>query len=109
MLALNQARVGGERVRHVLGDIFEYEPDRAYDVVFFGFWLSHVPIERFADFWNMVGRCLGPSGRVFFVDSLYNPVSTARDHRLAGPDPTTAPPPPNDRPHDPLIKGFSPP
>jgi hypothetical protein len=30
-------------------------PDRRYDVVFFGFWLSHVPLERFDAFWSMVG------------------------------------------------------
>jgi SAM-dependent methyltransferase len=90
MLALNRERVGDERVRYLPGDIFAFDPDRAYDVAFFGFWLSHVPPERFAPFWEMVGRCLALSGRVFFVDSLYNPVSTARDHRLEGPDATTA-------------------
>jgi hypothetical protein len=29
-----------------------WRPDRRYDVVFFGFWLSHVPLERFAAFWG---------------------------------------------------------
>ena len=36
---------------------------------FFGFWLSHVPDERFAEFWASVARALRPGGRVFFVDS----------------------------------------
>jgi 2-polyprenyl-3-methyl-5-hydroxy-6-metoxy-1,4-benzoquinol methylase len=31
-------------------DVFEFHPERTYDVVFFSFWLSHVPIERFAPF-----------------------------------------------------------
>ena len=82
MLALNQARVGATNVRYVQSDIFAFEPDGPYDVVFFGFWLSHVPTERFAPFWDLVRRCLGPNGRVFFVDSRPNPHSTARDQPL---------------------------
>jgi demethylmenaquinone methyltransferase/2-methoxy-6-polyprenyl-1,4-benzoquinol methylase len=46
-------------------------PDSRYDVVFFGFWLSHVPLERFAAFWTFVADCLEPTGRVFFVDDAY--------------------------------------
>jgi SAM-dependent methyltransferase len=90
MIAINRARHGGDRIRYQQGDIFAFGPTSQFDVVFFGFWLSHVPPERFAGFWNLVGRCLKPGGRVFFVDSLYNPVSTARDQRLEGPEkPTT--------------------
>jgi demethylmenaquinone methyltransferase/2-methoxy-6-polyprenyl-1,4-benzoquinol methylase len=70
MLAIASAR-HGERVRFVRANIFEWEPDHRYDVVFFGFWLSHVPLERFASFWSMVGQCLEPGGRVFFVDDAY--------------------------------------
>lgn len=68
MLAIASARAGDERVRFVQADVFGWEPDRRYDVVFFGFWLSHVPLERFASFWSLVADCLGPDGRVFFVD-----------------------------------------
>ena len=39
--------------------------------VFFGFWLSHVPLERFASSWEFVADCLKPGGRVFFVDDGY--------------------------------------
>lgn len=46
-------------------------PKQRYDVVFFGFWLSHVPPERFDDFWSLVADCLKPDGRVFFVDDSY--------------------------------------
>lgn len=90
MLALNRARAGSERVRQIQADIFQFRPDRAYEAVFFGFWLSHVPAERFAEFWGLVRSCLAPNGRVFFVDSRFNPESTARDQRLDGPDETTA-------------------
>ena len=57
MLAIATARVGPERVRFVQADLFTWTPDRRYDVVFFGFWLSHVPAERFASFWSLVADC----------------------------------------------------
>ena len=71
MISIASARVGDDRVRFVEANIFDWEPDRRYDVVFFGFWISHVPLERFASFWAMVGDCLQPDGRVFFVDDAY--------------------------------------
>ena len=83
VLELNRRRVGDERVRRERADIFAWLPDGAYDVVFFSFWLSHVPPERFAAFWEMVRGALAPGGRVFFVDSLRTELSTATDHRLS--------------------------
>lgn len=72
MLAIASSRVEGDpRVSFVNADLFEWRPDRPYDVVFFGFWLSHVPLERFESFWSMVADCLKPDGRVFFADDAY--------------------------------------
>jgi SAM-dependent methyltransferase len=71
MLAIAAARVGDERVRFIQADLFTWKPDRRYDVVFFGFWLSHVPAERFESFWSLVADCLKPGGRVFFADDAY--------------------------------------
>jgi demethylmenaquinone methyltransferase/2-methoxy-6-polyprenyl-1,4-benzoquinol methylase len=71
MLAIAAARCHGDRVRFVQADLFSWEPDRRYDVVFFGFWLSHVPPERFESFWSLVAGCLKPDGRVFFADDGY--------------------------------------
>jgi SAM-dependent methyltransferase len=72
MLALASCRVGqDQRVRFVHADLFRWRPQRRYDVVFFGFWLSHVPLERFDSFWSMVAECLAPGGRVFFADDAY--------------------------------------
>jgi SAM-dependent methyltransferase len=68
MLALARRRVPAGAVRFVQADLFGWQPDRRYDFVFFGFWLSHVPLERFESFWSLVGRCLKPTGRVAFVD-----------------------------------------
>jgi demethylmenaquinone methyltransferase/2-methoxy-6-polyprenyl-1,4-benzoquinol methylase len=69
MLARAAARRGAERARFVQGDLFTWQPgEDRYDLVFFGFWLSHVPMSRFLAFWEMVTRCLRPGGRVCFVD-----------------------------------------
>lgn len=83
VLELNRRRVGDARVRRVQADLFAWTPDGAYDVVFFSFWLSHVPPERFDAFWAMVRGALAPGGRVFLVDSLRTELSTATDHRLS--------------------------
>jgi SAM-dependent methyltransferase len=71
MLAIASARHGSDRVRFVQADLFSWKPDRRYDVVFFGFWLSHVPLELFEPFWSLVADCLKPAGRVLFVDDAY--------------------------------------
>ena len=71
MLAIAAAGVGRERVRFIQADLFTWRPDRRYDMVFIGFWLSHVPAERFESFWSLVADCLKPEGRVFFADDAY--------------------------------------
>jgi SAM-dependent methyltransferase len=71
MLAIAAAQVGRERVRFIQADLFTWQPDRRYDVVFIGFWLSHVPAERFESFWSLVADCLKPDGRVCFADDAY--------------------------------------
>lgn len=87
VLELNRARVGGHKVRHVLADLFRWTPESAaYDVVFFSFWLSHVPPERCEAFWTMVRGALKPGGGAIFVDSLRTVESTARDHVLPDDD-----------------------
>jgi SAM-dependent methyltransferase len=74
VLDFNRARLQDARpevpVRYVLADMFEWIPEKTYDVVFFGFWLSHVPPGRFAAFWELVRSAIRPGGRAFFVDSL---------------------------------------
>lgn len=89
VLALNRRRLGErDGVRYVVADLFTWRPEERYDAVFFGFWLSHVPDERFAAFWELVRAALAPGGRAFFVDSLYTQESTARDHVLRGQEAT---------------------
>jgi demethylmenaquinone methyltransferase/2-methoxy-6-polyprenyl-1,4-benzoquinol methylase len=71
MLQLAAAKVPAQSVRFIRADLFRWRPDRRYDVVFFGFWLSHVPLERFERFWSLVADCLAPRGRVLFVDDAF--------------------------------------
>jgi trans-aconitate methyltransferase len=60
MLALAKAQVGQHRVLFLQADLFSWRPERRYDVVFFGFWLSHVPPGNFDAFWSLVDDCLIP-------------------------------------------------
>jgi SAM-dependent methyltransferase len=56
------------------------EPDRQIDGLFMGFWLSHVPPDRLADFLALGRRWLKPGGLIAFIDSLPDPASGAADH-----------------------------
>jgi len=74
MLARNQREVSAANVCYVEADVFDWEPPTTYDLVFFGFLLSHIPPTLFERFWRLVDSCLRPDGRVAFVDE---------DHRIA--------------------------
>lgn len=82
MIALNTARLRSERVRYLETDIFKWQPTEKFDTIFFSFWLSHVPPERFEEFWRLVRASLATGGRVFFLDSRHEPTSTAVNHQL---------------------------
>jgi SAM-dependent methyltransferase len=68
VLAINRRKVSSPRVRYVEADLFNWRPVESYDTVFFAFWLSHVPPERFDAFWALVSDCLVPGGRVFLIE-----------------------------------------
>jgi 2-polyprenyl-3-methyl-5-hydroxy-6-metoxy-1,4-benzoquinol methylase len=80
VIALNQNRVNSTSIEYIIADLFNWTPTQKFDFVFFGFWLSHVPMEKFTDFWQMVKTSLKPNGRVFFVDSLFDRTSPAVNH-----------------------------
>jgi len=63
-------RVRAAGVRTIQADVFRWTPDHTYDLVFFSFWLSHVPPDRFDEFWRIVRGCLNPGGRIFFTDEM---------------------------------------
>jgi SAM-dependent methyltransferase len=70
-VAVSQGKIQSEKVTWVIDDIFGHRPTRAYDTVFFSFWLSHVPSERFERFWAGVEQCLTPGGQVLFMDNAH--------------------------------------
>lgn len=85
VLRLNQQRLQSSKVEYIQADIFTWQPAERFEVIFFSFWLSHVPFSHFEAFWHKVAQALQPGGRVFFIDSRYEPTSTAQDHRLGAP------------------------
>ncbi|MBK8023689.1 MAG: metallophosphoesterase family protein [Chloroflexi bacterium] len=68
MLQLNQAKLGEAAVTYQTVDLFAWEPNRQYDLVFFSFWLSHVPPSHLKTFLDKVARATKAGGRVFIVD-----------------------------------------
>ncbi|MBO1330161.1 bifunctional 2-polyprenyl-6-hydroxyphenol methylase/3-demethylubiquinol 3-O-methyltransferase UbiG [Streptomyces sp. VRA16 Mangrove soil] len=81
-LAIARTRAAAPHVRFVQADLFEWQPPRRYDTVFFGFWLSHVPPARFPGFWRSVAASLAPGGRAVFVDD--GPTEAANEELLTG-------------------------
>jgi demethylmenaquinone methyltransferase/2-methoxy-6-polyprenyl-1,4-benzoquinol methylase len=82
VLAINRGRVAARNVEYMQADLFAWQPHGRYDIVFFSFWLSHVPDERFAAFWQLVKAALAPGGAAYLIDSGFDPTSTAKDHVL---------------------------
>ena len=71
MLSRAAAKVPDGSVQFIQADLYSWRAEHRYDVVFFGFWLSHVPLERFEQFWSLVADCLRPGGRVLFIDDAF--------------------------------------
>ena len=79
MLDIAQRKLGNAPVHYQQANLFEWEPVQQYDLVFFAFWLSHVPPERLSAFLNKVKRAVRPGGYVVMIDQ-YAP--TEEDRRL---------------------------
>jgi len=61
-------RVRSANVSFEVADVFSWNPDTRFDVIFFSAWLSHVPMSRFEQFWQSLGTLLAEDGRVLFID-----------------------------------------
>jgi SAM-dependent methyltransferase len=81
VLAIARARTASPSVQFIQADLFEWQPPRSYDTVFFAFWLSHVPPARLPDFWNTVAAAVAPGGRAIFIDD--GPSVAAEEEVLA--------------------------
>jgi demethylmenaquinone methyltransferase/2-methoxy-6-polyprenyl-1,4-benzoquinol methylase len=71
VLEINAGKLGParERVEFVVADLFSWDPPVAYDAVLFGFWISHIPTDRWDGFWSMVRRAVRPGGSIWFCDN----------------------------------------
>ena len=59
------------KAKYTQADLFQYKPSDNHDIVFFGFWMSHIPPEQFDSFFTqVVAKSLKPQGHVLFIDSL---------------------------------------
>ena len=82
MIAINRAKLQSDRVDYHLTDLFQWRPHEQYGMVFFGFWLSHVPADKLDKFLATVHAALKPGGRLFFVDSRPSELSTSRQQQI---------------------------
>ena len=82
VLELNREKVQSEKVEYQQQDLFAWQPNHQYDLVFFSFWLSHVPPELVDEFLAKVYRATKAGGQIFMVDSLEEPTSTSKDWPL---------------------------
>ncbi len=79
VIAINRAKLNAANVTYQQADLFNWQPDQQYDLVFFSFWLSHVPPDRLASFLATVNRAVKPGGRLFIIDSTPDVDSSAKD------------------------------
>ncbi len=82
MIAINRSKVPDANVTYVQKDVFEWEPERKYDLVFFSFWLSHVPPERLDAFLAKARRTVRTGGRLFLIDSRFEQTGAAKNNPL---------------------------
>lgn len=70
-------RIAGERVppgntSFAVGDAYAPgQPGRSFDAAFAGFWFSHVPRERQAEFLSALNSALEPGAKVVFLDNRF--------------------------------------
>ncbi len=69
-VAIARDRVRSKNVRFEVVDAFSWTTAAHFDVTFFAAWLSHVPMSRFEQFWQLLRGLLAEGGRVLFVDDV---------------------------------------
>ncbi len=83
MIAINAARLDAEglrgRVSYQQTNLFDWQPDREYDGLFVGYFLSHVPTALSDAFLAKIARAIKPGGLFAMIDGR-------RDKRSSSPD-----------------------
>jgi len=82
VIEINQRKLGAANVDYQQVNLFSWEPDAEYDLVFFSFWLSHVPPTLLDSFLKKVYNSVPIGGQVFIIDSRFEHTSTAKNHVL---------------------------
>jgi 2-polyprenyl-3-methyl-5-hydroxy-6-metoxy-1,4-benzoquinol methylase len=72
MLEIARQKLGEKRINYQQADLFHWEPDRQYDLVFSANWLSHVPPTRLDKFLNAVQQSVRAGGQLAIIDQ-YQP------------------------------------
>jgi SAM-dependent methyltransferase len=73
MLEQNRSRYGAPHVEYVLSDAFEWDTGERFDLVFLGFFVSHIPPELWESWWQRLATWLAPAGIAFIVDDAAGP------------------------------------
>lgn len=68
MLKIAREKLGDERITYQQTDLFSWNPDKEYDLVFFANWLSHVPPNAVDGFLRKVKNSLRKNGAIALVD-----------------------------------------
>ena len=90
MIALNSARLeaGGYRgkadYRQV--NLFDWQPERQYDGLFMGYFISHVPAAMLDTFLATIARALRPGAVLGLIDGRRDVRSTSPDQPPPGPE-----------------------
>jgi demethylmenaquinone methyltransferase/2-methoxy-6-polyprenyl-1,4-benzoquinol methylase len=80
VIEINRKKLDSANVKYHQLDLFTWEADIEYDLVFFAFWLSHVPPTLLDLFLTKVYNSVRAGGQLFLVDSRFEPTSTANNH-----------------------------
>ena len=87
VLEINREKVKSSTVDYQQADLFSWQPEAQYDMVFMSFWMSHVPPEKLDGFLETVKRATKVGGQVFMVDSLRDKTRTSSASNHADYDP----------------------
>jgi trans-aconitate methyltransferase len=68
MLEIARQKLRNARVHYQQADLFQWEPEQEYHLVFFANWLSHVPPEELDTFLSRVAHAVRPGGYVAIID-----------------------------------------
>jgi demethylmenaquinone methyltransferase/2-methoxy-6-polyprenyl-1,4-benzoquinol methylase len=82
VIAINRSKLDLPSIAYYIFDLFTWQPDTEYDLVFFAFWLSHVPPNLLDAFLTKVNQSVRAGGQIFMIDSRFEPTSTANNHLL---------------------------